>query len=48
MRTILESLGENGPCQLLGDLGLRVLTGEGKKGLRPGLKEDGKEGILNV
>ena len=48
MGTILESLGEIGPCQLLGDLGLGVLPGEGEKGLRPGVKVDGKEGTLMV
>ena len=47
MGTIPESLGESSPCQLLGDLDLRVLPGEDEKGLRLGLKEDGKEGILN-
>ena len=38
MGTIPESLGENGPCQLLGDLVFRVLPGEDKKGLRLGLR----------
>ena len=43
MGSVSEPLGENCPCYFLGNVSLRVLPGEGEKGLGEGMEGDGKK-----
>ena len=46
MGTVSESLRQDGPGQLLGDMCVRILPGKGKKKVGVRVQGDGKEGIL--
>ena len=46
MGTVSESLGENCPCELLGNVSLGVLPGEGEKGLGEEVGRDGEKASL--
>ena len=46
--TVSEPLREYGPCELCGQLGVRVSPGESKEELAVGVEWDGKKGILEV
>ena len=48
MGTVSESLGENCPCELLGNVSLGVLPGEGEKGLGEGVEGNGEKAIFEI
>ena len=48
MGTVSESLGENSPCSLSGNVSLGVLPGEGENGLGEEVERDGGKGIFEI
>ena len=46
--TVSEPLREYGPCELCGQLGVRVSPGERKEELAVGVEWDDKKGVLEI